>query len=94
MERMVANTWFPIYISKVEYVDWIRHDGDTENLIGMYVRKADGYMHESEVRLIVGDTVPEPFRVSSEEAPRAAPIDLRTGCAGGSDGAGRILSLM
>jgi hypothetical protein len=75
LKTVVASTWFPIYVSKVEYVDWTRHDGDTENLIGMYVRKADGYIHESEVRLIVGDTVPEPFPLLSEEAPQGAAID-------------------
>jgi hypothetical protein len=75
LKTVVASTRFRIYISEVKYVDWTRYDGDAENLIGMCVRKADGYMHESEVRLIVGDTVPEPFPVLSEEAPRGAPID-------------------
>jgi hypothetical protein len=75
LKAAVASTWIPIYISRVKYIDWTQHEGDTENLIGMCVRKTDGYRHESEVRLIVGDTVPEPFPVLSEETPRGAPVD-------------------
>lgn len=75
LKAAVASAQLPIYISRLKYVDWMRHDGDTENLIGMCVRKIEGYAHESEVRLIVGDTITEPVHASTESTPRDAPID-------------------
>jgi hypothetical protein len=71
----IDSSPLPIYISGVEYLDWKQHYGHSLNLIGMCVRKAEGYMHEDEVRLLFWEPLLEPVRVLSEEAPRAAPID-------------------
>jgi len=40
------------YLSRTKYLDWERGSSFPNNLFGMFVRKADAYKHEQEVRLL------------------------------------------
>jgi len=44
-----------IFISRIEYIDWSTATTFSNNVIAMYVRKAFGFIHESEVRMIIWD---------------------------------------
>jgi len=41
-----------VYITRVEYLDWKSRASWPNNVLGMAVRKAEGFRHESEVRLV------------------------------------------
>jgi len=42
----------PVYIGRIRYLDWAQASFWPNNVLGMAVRKSQGYRHESEVRLI------------------------------------------
>jgi len=63
IKAAIAGDPVSVYIGRVKYCDWTQHDEDPQNVIGLAVRKADGYRHENEVRLLhwkTEDTDPPP----------------------------------
>jgi hypothetical protein len=73
----VDGSDFPIYIGRVEYVDWKQHDRDDPgNLIGVCVRKSEGYRHEQEVRLLFWAPLLEPVREPGAQLDAGTPIDV------------------
>lgn len=74
IKTAIAGTACPIYISGVKYIDWKQYDEDTQNAIGIGVRKAEGYRQEHEVRLLYWKPETEPVRVPGEAADSGASI--------------------
>jgi hypothetical protein len=65
VKRAIENATEKIFISRVEYIDW-NSATFPNNVIAMYVRKAFGFAHESEVRMIIWDansSTPTPAEV-------------------------------
>ena len=52
IKAAIASDPVSVYIGRVKYRDWTQHDEDPQNVIGLAVRKAEGYRHENEVRLL------------------------------------------
>jgi hypothetical protein len=62
IKQAIENATEKIFISRVEYIDW-NTATFPNNIIAMYVRKAFGFAHESEVRMIIWDansSIPTP----------------------------------
>ena len=73
----IGGSDLPIYIGRVEYVDWKQHDRDPGNLIGMCVRKSEGYRHEREVRLLFWSPLLEPVREPGAQLDAGTSIDVQ-----------------
>ncbi len=75
LKAAIDSTSLPIFIGGVEYFDWEKHYGSSLNSIGMSVRKAEGYKHENEVRLVLWDPLTERARVPGERPDSGESID-------------------
>ena len=52
LKQSLANEERPMYITRIKYFDWKTGTSWPNNVLGMAVRKAEGFKHESEVRLV------------------------------------------
>lgn len=52
LKQSVGNEKRPVYITRVKYLDWKTVASWPNNVLGMAVRKAEAFKHESEVRLV------------------------------------------
>jgi len=65
LKRSIEKTNVRIFIAQAEYIDW-NTANFPNNLIAMYVRKAFGFAHEKEVRMIIwaaASSMPTPTEV-------------------------------
>jgi hypothetical protein len=52
LKQSLGNEQRAIHITRVKYFDWTTGASWPNNVLGMAVRKAEGFKHESEVRLV------------------------------------------
>lgn len=77
LKAAIAGARDPIFIGRVRYLDWKRHDvNEKGNLIAMCLRKADGYRGEDEVRLVFWSDLLEPVREPGAQLDAGTPIDV------------------
>jgi hypothetical protein len=77
LKAAISGAELPIYIGRVQYRDWKRHDvNDKGNMVAMCLRKADGYSCEKEVRLVFWAAQLEPVREPAAERDTGTPINV------------------
>jgi hypothetical protein len=74
LRSAIGGSDIHIHIGRVKYVDWREYDAAAGNLIGMCVRKSEGYMHEKEVRLLWSSLL-EPDREPGAQVDVGVPFD-------------------
>jgi hypothetical protein len=53
IKKTLTDSEGPVFIGRIQYLDWAQSASLSNNVIGMMVRKSQSYGHESEVRLVI-----------------------------------------
>jgi hypothetical protein len=53
IKKILTHVPCPVFVGKVDYLNWNQSSSGVGNAIGMMVRKSRAYLHENEVRLVI-----------------------------------------